>query len=160
MSNLVDVFKQALRNETKARAFYRLASEVTHNDESRMLFIELAGFEESHARQLVDMAHGLRFEDAWDADAYLDELESQTHASIPDHEIHAILDSDMAKVLRLAREMELNSLTAYRTLADGVSDGKIREYFTKLAEQESYHLAEVDRMALALEMEDSERAAL
>ncbi|MGD2064455.1 MAG: ferritin family protein [Nitrospirota bacterium] len=160
MSNLVDVFKQALRNETKARAFYHLASEVTQNDENRMLFIELAGFEENHARQLVDMAQGVSFEEDWDAEAYLDELESDTHASIPDHELHTILDSDMAKVLKLAREMELSSLNAYRTLADGVTDDKVRDYFLTLADQESQHLAQVERMALALDMDESDRAAL
>jgi rubrerythrin len=160
MSNLIDVFKQALRNETKARAFYRLASEVTQNDESRMLFIDLAGFEENHARQLIDMTQGVDFEADWDAEAYLDELEDDPHAGIPEHELQTIHNSDMAEVLKLAREMELSSMTTYRTLAEGVDDEKIRDYFTKLAEQESHHLAEVERRALALDMEDSDRAAL
>lgn len=160
MSNLIDVFKQALRNETKARAFYHLASEVTQNDESRMLFIDLAGFEENHARDLIKMAGGVNFPEEWDAEAYLDELEEDTHAGIPDHELKAIHDSDMATVLKLAREMELSSMTTYRTLAAGVADQTLRDYFNKLAEQESHHLAEVERRALALDMDDSDRTAL
>jgi rubrerythrin len=160
MSNLIDVFKQALRNETKARAFYRLASEVTQNDESRMLFIDLAGFEENHARQLVEMSQGVDFEQEWDADAYLDELENDIHAGIPEHELNAIHNSDMIEVLKLARQMELSSMTTYRTLAAGVTDTTLRDYFSKLAEQESQHLAEVERRALALDMDDSDRAAL
>ena len=35
MSDLVEIFQKALQNEVKARAFYRLASELTQNDETR-----------------------------------------------------------------------------------------------------------------------------
>jgi rubrerythrin len=160
MSDLVDLFKQALRNETKAHTFYRLASELARNDESRMLFIELAGFEERHATQLVEMARAVQFDEPWDATAYLDELESDTHASIPDRELHIVLDADMTKVLKLARDMESSAMKTYRNLADDVSDGMIRDYFVSLADQERRHLEHVERMALALDMDDSDRAAL
>jgi len=160
MSDLVDIFKKALRNEVKARAFYRLASEVTHNDETRMLFIDLAGFEENHATELVKMAQHVRFEEEWDPEGYLDDLESNTHASVADHELTAVLNGDMGTVLEIARQMEQDSMDAYRSLADGTDHDTARAYFTKLAEQESGHLMEVERRALALTMPDSDRAAL
>jgi len=160
MSDLVDIFKKALRNEVKARAFYRLASEVTHNDETRMLFIELAGFEENHAAELVKMAQHVRFAEGWDPEGYLDDLESHTHASVSDHELSAVLNGDLGTVLEIARQMEQDSMSAYRSLADGADHDQARAYFTKLAEQESGHLLEVERMALALTMSDADRAAL
>ena len=160
MSDLVEIFQKALQNEVKAQAFYGLASELTQNDETRMLFIELCGFEENHARNLVAMAQGLSFDHEWDPDAYLTELESNTRASLSDHELNTVLDGDMSKVLEVARGMEENSMTVYRSLADGTSNAEIRSYFNTLAEQERGHLVEVERMALALTMSDSDRAAL
>jgi len=160
MTNLAEIFKQALTNEVKARAFYRVAGEITHDDASRMLFIELAGLEENHARELVDMAKEIAFEPAWDPTAFLDSLESHTHASVSDHELNALLDGDMKAVLGIAREMEHASMTAYRTLSEKSTDDEARDYFTKLAQQEAGHLAEVERMALALETPEAERTAL
>jgi len=160
MTTLGEIFKQALTNEVKARAFYRLAGEVTRNDESRMLFIELAGMEENHAQELVNMATNIPFDPPWDAPAFLDTLESATHASVTDHELTAIMDGDMKTVLTVAREMEHATMTAYRTLAEKSDNDEVRAYFTKLSEQEASHLAEVERMALTLETADSERPAL
>lgn len=160
MTSLAEIFKQALTNEVKARAFYRVASKITHNDASRMLFIELAGLEENHARKLVDMAREIAFEPAWDPAAFLDSLESTTHASVSDHELKALLDGDMKTVLDVAREMEHASMTAYRTLAVKSTDDEARDYFAKLAKQEAGHLAEVDRMALALGIPEADRASL
>jgi rubrerythrin len=160
MSDLVEIFKKALRNEVKARAFYRLASEVTQNDETRMLFLELAGFEENHADELVKMAQHVRFDEEWDPEGYLDDLESHTHASVSNHELSAVLNGDMGTVLKIARQMEQDSLVAYQSLAESTDHDTARAYFTKLAEQESGHLIEVERMALALTMRDADRAAL
>ncbi len=160
MTGLAEIFKQALTNEVKARAFYRVAGEITHDDASRMLFIELAGLEESHARELVNMAKEIAFEPAWDPAAFLDSLETTTHASVSDHELKALLDGDMKTVLGIAREMEHTSMTAYRTLSEKSTDGEAREYFDKLARQEAGHLAEVERMALALDIPEAERTAL
>ncbi len=44
MESPTDILKTVLSHEVKASAFYSLASEITHNDESRMLFIELGRY--------------------------------------------------------------------------------------------------------------------
>jgi rubrerythrin len=160
MSSLINAFREVLRNEAKTEAFYRLASDITHDGESRMVFLELSQIEENHARELIEMARHVPFEEGWDPASYLEEAESLVHATIPNDELNAILDGDMKKVLGIAHHLEERTLNTYRSLAEVATDAEARRWFSRLADREEHHLAEVERLTLALEMPEEDRAAL
>ena len=76
MEKVVDILKHAIENELKAKVFYTQAADITSDGESQMVFMELTGMEDDHARLLVDRFGDLLQAKGFDARSYLNELEA------------------------------------------------------------------------------------
>ena len=90
MQAAIQFFKDALRNEVKAAAFYNKAAEITQNDESRMLFYKLAGMEDEHANLLASKAKNAPCGRDFDVGAFLNELEDGPVPSLSPEETKII----------------------------------------------------------------------
>jgi rubrerythrin len=160
MTELLNLYRDAIANEVKSRAFYALASEVTTDDAARMVFIELSEAETHHAEHLVEKAAASPLGTTWDAAAYLEELESTTTPTLAPAHQAIIRDGDMRAVLELAKEMEVRARNTYRGLLDGATDDDSRTFFGNMLAEEEQHLAEVERLLLSLDTPDDMRPAL
>lgn len=136
MRTAAEILKAAIEHEVKAGVFYNKAAELTNNDESRMVFLELIGMEDDHAKELVNMVKTSAFAVEFDAQAYLDELEENAENSVTVEETDLIKNGDMKAVLTMAIEMEEKATKNYEDLAASYTDPHVIGYCKKLAEEE------------------------
>ncbi len=155
-----DVLKNALTNEVKAAAFYNLASTITPDDETRMLFIELAGLEENHARDFLQKAVGTELLDGFNAEAYLSELEENMHEDAKSSHSDLLNSGDMNAVLNFAIGMEAHARDTYQVMATIVENPSIKKYCTALANEEEEHRKLLEQARTSLSMEEDDRPAL
>ncbi|MCP4342937.1 MAG: ferritin family protein [Desulfobulbaceae bacterium] len=160
MSTASDVLKNALANEVKAAAFYNLASRITVDDEARMLFIELAGLEEDHAREFLKKAEGTELLEGFDADAYLAELEKDMHEVAKSSHSEMFEKGDMTEVLNFAIDMEAHARDTYQVMASMVDNPAIKRFCNELAAEEESHRKMLDQARTSLAMDEEDRPAL
>ncbi len=160
MGTANDVLKNALANEVKAAAFYNLASKITPDDETRMLFIELAGLEEDHAREFLEKAEGTELLDGFDANAYLDELEKDMDESAKTAHNDLFKSNDMNAVLDFAIGMEAHARDTYKVMASMVENPAIKKYCDELAIEEEEHRKMLEQAKTSLVMEEGDRPGL
>lgn len=160
MGTANDVLKNALANEVKAAAFYGLASKITPDDETRMLFIELAGMEEGHSRDFLEKAIGTELADGFDAEAYLEELERDMEEKAETAHNDLFESGDMEKVLDFAISMEAHARDTYQVMASMVENPVIKKYCAELAEEEEGHRKMLEQARTSLSMELEERPGL
>ncbi len=160
MGTANDVLKNALANEVKAAAFYSLASEITPDDETRMLFIELAGMEEDHARDFLQKAEGTELLDGFDGDAYLSGLEANMHQDAKASHSAMLTSGDMGAVLDFAIGMETHARDTYQVMATMVENPAIKKYCQVLAEEEEEHRKILEQAKTSLMMDEEDRPTL
>ncbi len=160
MGTANDVLKNALANEVKAAAFYNLASEITPDDETRMLFIELAGLEEDHARDFLKKAEGTELLDGFDAEAYLSELEDNMHDVAKSSHSSLLESGDLDAVLDFAIGMEAHARDTYQVMATMVENPAIKKYCQELADEEESHRKILEQARNSLDMDPGDRPAL
>ncbi|MBF0178296.1 MAG: ferritin family protein [Magnetococcales bacterium] len=160
MEKAVQLLRVAILNEIKASAYYAQAAEVTTNDVSRMLLLELASQEEDHARHLIDMTRGTPLGHKFDAETYLRELEKDPEGSLSARENQALAKADPRGVLEIAMHMEAESRDNLRAMADAVTDPALRKYCLDLSAEEQSHFSSLERALSSLDMPDEDRPAL
>lgn len=160
MGTANDVLKNALTNEVKAAAFYNMASKITSDDETRMLFIELAGLEDGHARDFLTKATGTELVDGFDPEAYLNELESGIDESTRIEHSDLIECGDMKTVLNFAISMEAHARDTYKVMATMVENPAIKKYCSVLSEEEEEHRKMLERALTSLDMDIDDRPGL
>jgi rubrerythrin len=160
MGTANEVLKNALANEVKAAAFYNLASKITPDDETRMLFIELAGLEDNHARDFLEKAHGTELAEGFDAEAYLTELEADMNQKAKMAHNKLFESGDMEAVLDFAISMETHARDTYKVMATMVENPAIKKYCSELAKEEEEHRKMLELAKTSLNMELDERPGL
>jgi len=160
MSNLVDVFKQAMADEVKATAFYRLAAETTEDDQARMVFLDLVSMEENHANDLINKLKGTSILEGWDPEAYLDELEASTDTAISEDVASTIRQGNVKTILEMAKEMEINARGNYETLASDSKEEMLRNFFAEMVKEEENHIKQMDFLLLSLDIDEEDRPGL
>ncbi|MBF0154063.1 MAG: ferritin family protein [Magnetococcales bacterium] len=160
MEKAVRLFKAAILNEIKASAYYAQAAEVTTNDVSRMLLLELANQEDDHARVLIAKTRGTPLAHKFDAEAYLRELERDPGGSLGASENQALANADPRTILEMAMRMEGEARDNLRDMADSVSDPALRKYCLDLSAEEQAHYSSLERTLNSLDMTDEERSPL
>ena len=106
MQATIQFLKDALRHEVKASAFYNKAAEVTRDDKSRMLYLELGGMEDDHASHLLDKINHTPYGKEFDADAFMRGLDNDLEAGISPAELQLIETGSLRQVLELAISLE------------------------------------------------------
>jgi len=160
MSNLVDVFKQAMADEVKATIFYRLAAETTEDDQARMVFLDLVNMEENHAEDLINKVKGTSLVEGWDPKAYLEALESSTDAVISEDVASIIRQGNVKAILEMAKEMEVNASGNYQTLAKEAKEEMLRNFFAEMVKEEENHVKQMDFLLLSLDIDEEDRPGL
>ena len=160
MSSLVDVFKQAMADEVKATAFYRLAAETTEDDQARMVFLDLVSMEENHAKDLIDKVKGTSLLEGWDAKVYLDELEASTDTAISEEVASTIRQGNVKTILEMAKEMEISARGNYETLAAEAKEEMLRSFFAEMVKEEENHVKQMDFLLLSLDIDAEDRPGL
>ncbi|MEO5376506.1 MAG: ferritin family protein [Magnetococcus sp. DMHC-6] len=160
MQTATDFFKSALFQEVHAGAFYNKASEITHNDESRMLFLEMAQMEDDHARSLIERAKNAPCVLDFDPYQYLTELESNMEATISENEMNVIQNGDLRTVLALAIELENQARDTYEQLALKATSPEVASYCQEMVKIEQKHKNALTNLLLSLDMTPDERPGL
>lgn len=160
MQAAIQFFKDALRHEVKASAFYNKAVEVTRDDESRMLFIKLAGIEDGHTNALLDKVKDAPCGKSFDVDAFLKELEANVVPAISPEESKLIESGTLSEVLDLAIKLEQQAIKDYEGLAKESVHLDVKTYSRELAEEERKHAQELTNLLNSLEMSEDDRPGL
>lgn len=160
MKTASDVFKLALQHEVKAATFYYRAAEISQNDESRMVLLDLNSMEEGHAQELVNRVKGAPCSQEFDAMAYLTELENSMAASISPEEDRILKTGDMRSVLELAIRLETVGWDNYLSFAEKAANSEIKKYLLDLAAEEEDHISRLTQLLNSLDMDAEERPGL
>ena len=160
MQAAIKFFKDALCHEVKASAFYNKASEITRDDESRMLFIKLAGMEDGHTNTLLDKVKDAPCGKAFDVDAFVKELEDNTTPAISTEEAKLIETGTLREVLAMAIEMEQQSIKGYVSLAQEAVDFDVKAHCQEMAAEERKHAQELTNLLNSLDMPEDDRPGL
>lgn len=160
MATTTDIIKSAMYNEVRAAAFYTLASEITTNDESRMIFIDLAGQEEEHAAHIVKQTKSEQSDQGFDAAAYLQKLEAEVGAGVKSENNELLTNGDMRAVLDFAVNMEANARDTYKELAEQAVSQDVKDYCKKMADEEEKHRKTILQLLSSLDMSDDDRPGL
>lgn len=160
METAADVLKQALFNEVKASAFFARASEITSNDASRMLLLDLAGMEDDHLRDLIVKSENAPCAQEFNPEAYLKDLERSADSMISEDDLAAFQSGDMKMVLESAIRMERESRDTYLKLQEKAVDPDMKQYCDMLIQEETAHEQSLTRLLNSLDMEMDERPGL
>ena len=160
MQAAIQFFKDALRHEVKASAFYNKAAEITRDDESRMLFIKLAGMEDEHTNRLLDKVKNAPCGKAFDIPAFMKELEADTTQAISADESEIIESGSLREVLALAIRLEGASGENYENLAREAVDFDVKAHCQELIVEEKKHTQALVNLLTSLDMSDEDRPGL
>ena len=160
MTKTVELLKVALENEVRAAAFYAGAADMTEDGESHMVFLELTGMEEGHARRLVERFGNLPADEPFDAAAHLRRLEEDVARGLGGRESELVAAGDMRAVVEFAIEMEAAARDNYLVMARGLADADDRAFCEGLAAEEQKHHDELSRLRVDMDMDMGERPQL
>jgi rubrerythrin len=160
MEKAIEIFKNALELEVQAELFYEKAAEMTTDDESRMVFLELTDMEDGHAHRIVERFKDTDFGKLFDADAWLQELEEETAKNLPLEANELVTSGNMRAVLDFALKMEEDARDSYQHLAEIFTDPDDKAYCTDLANEEQEHINAIMQLRQSLDMDVEERPDL
>ena len=134
--NLLDAIRVVRENERIASESYAEVAQKITNPSSRMLFEELAEFENYHYEQLSGLLTSL--ETSGDYVNY----EGKEFPSPPIFEIKAAQEPNIKSVMKIisqAMDLEKEAETAYSALAIQIEDPRGYEMFRRLSDEEHNH---------------------
>ncbi|MBF0469912.1 MAG: ferritin family protein [Gammaproteobacteria bacterium] len=160
MSQTLELLKQAIQAEVRSELFYTKAADQTEDDEARMVFIELAGIEDGHARHLVErFSQGATATDV-DLHAFLRESEAAGESLLTVEETPLLTEGNMEEVLNFAIAQELKARDNYQQLLHRLSDSEEQKLCQALITEEQNHANRLEQLINSLEMDEDERPAM
>ncbi|MBF0455429.1 MAG: ferritin family protein [Magnetococcales bacterium] len=159
MDTTVELFKKAISGEVIASSFYSLASEVTKNDEARMVFLNLSTMEDDHAQELVKQCQKVFDPSEFDAQAFLNDL-IKKDSGIDKITSDTIENGSPAEVLELAISLENAAKETYDKLSMQVKDPEMKKYCQGLSDEEASHALELTNTLNSLDMDMEDRPGL
>ncbi|MBF0124871.1 MAG: ferritin family protein [Magnetococcales bacterium] len=160
VTNSIDLFKNALWGEVKASRFYQLASELTQNDEARMLFLSMIDTEDGHAHDLVHQAGQATLGAKFDAAGWLKEVEANVAIVMTPEEEKTVRDGTLRDVLQMAINFENQARDNYLSLRESLTDETLRRQCLELAQQEDAHQRTLVQLMDSLAMDPEDRPGL
>lgn len=160
MQTVALLFKKAVLNEVKSSVFYNRAAKITENDESRMLFLELASMEDDHVRHFTEIAKETDDVREFDLVSYLAELESSVGQTLTVKESETLKTGDMKAVFVLALSIEKEAKETYLSLSESDVNSEMKDFCQKLAKEEEKHFISLSNQLNSIEMDEEERPAL
>jgi rubrerythrin len=150
--NLDEIFEIAEQIERNGAAFYRKASGHVESEATRVLLDDLAGQEDEHEQTFAEMRRRLVSADAsvaaYDVDEtvalYLRAIAGQYVFNIKQEpEVVLTGDKSAADVLRMAIDLEKDSIAFYVGLKDALESGEDRDKLEQILREEQKHVVEL-----------------
>ena len=160
MQVTAELFKSALKHEVRSEVFFNQAAEITKNDESRMLFLELAGMEEDHIWRLISKTKSTPWPEEFNPETYVKELESSMESIISVDETEILQNGDMKAVLELAIGMEKEAYETFVELAKKAASQEVKNCCRELSREEQKHLNSLTSLLASLDMDEDDRSSL
>jgi rubrerythrin len=160
MEKAIEIFKNALELEVQAELFYEKAAELTNDDESRMVFLELADMEDGHAHHIVERFKDTDFGKMFDADGWLVEVEREDNKILDVEAVDVIAQGDMKAILKYAISMEEEARDSYQRLSESFTDPDDVAYCADLAEEEQKHVNSLRDLLRSIDMDPEDRPVL
>jgi rubrerythrin len=160
MEKAIEIFKNALELEIQAELFYDKAAELTKDDESRMVFLELADMEDGHAHHIVERFKHTEFGKMFDADKWLLEVEREDNKILDVEAVDLIAQGDMKEILKYAITMEESARDSYKRLSEKFTDPDDVAYCSDLAEEEQKHINSLLQLLRSIDMDPEDRPEL
>ena len=139
MDRVVDVIKQAIENEVRAKTFYAKAADLASDGEAQMVFIELIEMEDLHARRLVEGFGSVLSADGVDGAAFLADLEADVEKTLVHDQIELLKNAEIRPVIDFAIEMEAKARDTYLDLKTRVEGDALQALCQELADEEQNH---------------------
>jgi rubrerythrin len=159
MEATIKLLKKAIAGELMASSFYSQASEITKNDEARMVFLNLSTSEDDHAQSLVNKFNEVFGTADFDSQAYLDELIKLDYG-VDVEGSNTIKNGTPQEVLKLAISLENTAKKTYDQMADEAINPELKKYCLELSAEESQHAKELSNVLNSLDMDMEDRPAL
>ncbi len=160
MEKAIEIFKNALELEVEAEIFYEKAAEVTDDDESRMVFLELSDMEDGHAHRIIERFKNTPFGQSFDADNWLEELERVSEKNMEVKVSDLIDQGDMRAILESAIKMEEKARDNYKRLSERFNDPDDIAYCADLANEEQKHVNSLIQLLRSIDMDPEDRPEL
>ncbi|ABK43603.1 hypothetical protein Mmc1_1085 [Magnetococcus marinus MC-1] len=162
MNDIIELWKAAIRHEALTVNFYSRAAEVTRDDASRMLFLQLAEMEGGHIQELLGQAAKASCLKESDVDlaAYAAGLEDNGRYAFNTEDEQAFLAGNMRTVLQLALGHELEAVKMYQQLALKTLDEATKQFCLTQQENEKRHVHELETLLNSLELTPEDRPGL
>tara|TARA_B100000315_G_scaffold260158_1_gene319603 strand:- start:3356 stop:3838 length:483 start_codon:yes stop_codon:yes gene_type:complete len=160
MQATIELFKKALKHEVKSEVFFNRAAEITKNDESRMLFLELSDMENGHIQHLINKTKSTPWPQKFNPETYVKELESSMESIISAEETEILQNGDMKAVLELAIGMEKEAYNTFVELAEKAASQEVKDYSRELSKEEEKHLNSLTSLLTSLDMDEDDRSSL
>ena len=135
-STLMDAIRVAKENERIASESYAGAVKNLRNPLARELFMQLSEFEKFHLEKLTALEKSLQ-----ESGEFI-QYEGKEFPLPPVFEIKAAKEADKKSAMHViseARELETQMQKTYASLAAQAPDGRGKDMFNKLAEEEHKH---------------------
>ena len=156
----MNMLKSALQHEVRASVLYNRAIDITNNEEAKSLFIELAGFEDDHAKKIIRTANGYEGVDAEELEKHLDWLEKEFEKGFTVKENETLKHGDIKDVLAMAISMEESARDAYADLVNSASDGDLKKFCEAMVTEEQSHANSLEQALTNVDIEPEDRAGL
>lgn len=153
-----NLIEYAIEKEVMSRRMYENAAERTENDEARMMFHQLAGFEADHVKIFTQAMDSEIQRLGFDVPGFLSECETKAFQLSEDFDQQALDDAPMEKILDEAGKFEKSMSEFYARIAETSGNPTIVAMGKRLAGEERDHYEYVTRLAgtLGLSMDTQE----
>ncbi|MCF6283253.1 MAG: ferritin family protein [Candidatus Polarisedimenticolaceae bacterium] len=156
MQKTTELFKTALEVEIKSTLFYAKAAEATHDDNARMVFLELSNFEDGHINRIIEVAQRHNLGDQDELKRFIDQMEEDAGTTLSADESALLEKGDLNAIFKFAVNMETKSKQAYIDLAAHCDNQDFRAFCKEMIAEETKHTAQLEheRQSLQLSMDD------
>ena len=149
MPQLVEILKEALQIEKEGEEFYRGAAETCTNPVAKHTFLALADQEHRHAQYFQAFYDAMVQEGQWPAPGVVDweavpvpdaarSIFDQARCKAASCDV--VMCAELTQLYASAMEQERQTITLYRTQAEGATDDDEQAFFEFLVAQERGHL--------------------
>jgi len=145
-----EIFKFAIRIEENGEKFYRFASNLVEDDETKKIFNYLADEEMKHKEIFTDLLSGITKDVSFDnySDEYFDYLRYYIDNIIFTEEQLKVQEKevkDVSSAIKFAMQRELDSILYYHEVEKFVSKDK-KSLIEKIIAEERKHYAKLSEM--------------
>lgn len=145
-----EIFKFAIRIEENGEKFYRFASNLVEDDETKKIFSYLADEEIKHKEIFIGLLSGITKDVSFDnySDEYFDYLRYYIDNIIFTEEQLKVQEKevkDVSSAVKFAMQRELDSILYYHEVEKFVSEDK-KSLIEKIIAEERKHYAKLSEM--------------